>query len=95
MFALPESQQRGAFFRIWTRKEAILKATGKGLTYPLNELTVSFAPGAPARLVSMGDDPQEAERWKLQHFEPEAEYVAAVATPQTPAVTRFLRWTDP
>lgn len=94
LFALPESQQRAAFFRIWTRKEAILKATGKGLTYPLNRLTVSFAAEAPAELVAMGDDPQEAARWKLQHVEPQREYVAAVATPQTPTVTKLLRWRE-
>lgn len=31
-----------AFYRAWTRKEAILKAMGKGLYFPVNQLEVSF-----------------------------------------------------
>lgn len=33
------------FYQIWVRKEAILKATGKGLSTPLNQFSVSVEPG--------------------------------------------------
>lgn len=42
-------RQAAAFFRYWVRKEAVLKATGDGLTVPLTELTVS-EPDRPAQL---------------------------------------------
>lgn len=49
--ALPsEEERRGAFFRCWTRKEAVVKAGGKGLSIPLSEVEVSLDPGV-ARLV--------------------------------------------
>ena len=53
---LPQSQRLAGFIRYWTRKEAILKATGDGLVPSPADLTVS-APDAPARLLSWADRP--------------------------------------
>jgi 4'-phosphopantetheinyl transferase len=38
---LPPSQRDTAFFRLWTRKEAFVKATGEGLTRPLQSFSIS------------------------------------------------------
>jgi len=63
--ALPETQRCAAFFACWTRKEAYLKARGDGLSLPLDQFDVAFAPGAEPRLVATRHDPSEAHRWKL------------------------------
>lgn len=41
LFKLPKAEQIDAFYRLWSRKEAFLKATGKGLTQSLSDFTVS------------------------------------------------------
>lgn len=79
LVACRSAEQQAEFFRIWTRKEAILKATGKGLTFPLSQLTVSSEANRPAALEALGDDPLEPPRWTLQHLEPGEPYVGALA----------------
>jgi 4'-phosphopantetheinyl transferase len=54
-----------AFLRIWTQKEAYLKATGLGVGMPLNEVETEPDPQAPPRLVAIAGDRVKAERWTL------------------------------
>jgi 4'-phosphopantetheinyl transferase len=42
--ALPAEERRTAFFRIWTQKEALLKAHGSGLATPLDAFDVEVDP---------------------------------------------------
>ncbi|WFE65082.1 4'-phosphopantetheinyl transferase superfamily protein [Micromonospora sp. WMMD714] len=53
---LPEQRRLAGFIRYWTRKEAVLKATGDGLVLSPADLTVS-APDAPASLLSWANRP--------------------------------------
>ena len=77
--ALPVECQPKAFFNCWTRKEAIIKAKGGGLSIPLSEFDVSLVDGQPAALLSTKWDAQETARWSLQELHPGAGYVAALA----------------
>jgi 4'-phosphopantetheinyl transferase len=77
--SLSESQKYEAFFNCWTRKEAFIKATGKGLYYPLDQFDVSMAPDQPARLISINENRLEAAKWTLIDLRPEFGYSAAVA----------------
>ena len=69
-----------AFLHIWTQKEAILKATGKGLSFPLDGLTVNADPDLPARVIELGGDEEAAAAWQVTSLRPAAEYLAALAS---------------
>jgi 4'-phosphopantetheinyl transferase len=76
---VPAEMQREAFYRCWTRKEAYIKARGKGLSLPLDLFDVSLRPGEPAALLNSREDPQEHLRWSLHTLTPGANYAAALA----------------
>ena len=79
---VPAEQKPAAFFNLWTRKEALLKATGEGITRSLNLVEVSFLPGEPARFLAISGDAKAAEQWTLRDFTPAKEYAGAVAVQQ-------------
>ena len=54
LLALPSDERDDAFLRCWTRKEALLKGHGGGLSLPLHDFQVSFEPGRPAEIVELG-----------------------------------------
>jgi 4'-phosphopantetheinyl transferase len=67
------------FFTCWTRKEAYIKATGDGLSQPLDGFDVALAPDEPARLLRVEADACEVSRWSFDTFEPAPGYLGAVA----------------
>jgi 4'-phosphopantetheinyl transferase len=74
------ADQQEAFFAAWTRKEAYLKATGRGLTQPLESFAVRYTPSdAPAELLWCAEGPGEPQRWTLVALAPGKGYSAALA----------------
>ena len=92
--ALPEGERLVAFYHCWTRKEAYLKATGKGLASRMGEFDVSLAPGEPARLLRVEGDEAEAARWSLRTVVPADEYTGAVAVKGHGWHLSELRWDE-
>jgi len=76
--ALPVEQQPGAFFACWTRKEAYIKAKGKGLSIRLDQFDVSLAPSEPAALLETAEGSREARRWSLHDLSPAPGYAGAL-----------------
>jgi 4'-phosphopantetheinyl transferase len=74
----PENQGC-AFFRCWVRKEAYIKAVGRGLSIPLNTFDTSIPEGQAGRLLPHTADAPEAKRWWLADLDVPAGYSGAVA----------------
>lgn len=79
MRALPPEVQYEAFFNCWTRKEAYIKALGTGLACPLDGFEVSLAPGTPAALLHVDDDPAAPSEWFMRALAPGHGFAGAVA----------------
>lgn len=73
-----------AFFEAWTRKEALIKATGQGLSAPLQEIDISREDeggGSCVRLRGALDT-----RWRVVDLQPATDFAAAVALPRQSAL---------
>jgi 4'-phosphopantetheinyl transferase len=68
-FAIADSRCH-RFFTLWTRKEAVVKAAGKGLSLPLKEIDV-----LGGTVTTQGK-----REWYLSTFVPAAGYIGALAT---------------
>jgi 4'-phosphopantetheinyl transferase len=77
--SLPPEEKMTAFFRCWTRKEAVLKACGDGIGGGLDTIEVSLTPEAT---ISQINHSLAARRdWHLQNLAPAVGYVGAIAAP--------------
>ena len=76
---LPRKDQQASFFNAWTRKEAFVKATGRGFSMSVKEVEVTFAPGEDARLVRLSGSADAAAEWTLRDLRAPHGFKAAVA----------------
>ncbi len=87
---LEEPARREGFFACWTRKEAYIKATGRGLSTPLDSFRVSVSPAEPAALVWVDGDVTETARWSLHDVPVAPGYAAAAAVEGSSTELRLL-----
>lgn len=88
----PSSQQHTAFFRYWTLKEAYVKATGLGLSLPLNQFEVSVTPGGGITLLKTPTDSQEASYWSLKEINVGDGYAGAIAVKGHNWQLKYWQW---
>ncbi len=80
------------FFRIWTRKEAYLKALGIGLPEDLREVAVSPSAEDPAIVKRWHEDPTT---WHVDDVSPAPDIAGALVQPASGARPMLLkRWGD-
>jgi len=91
---LTTEEQVAAFFRCWTRKEAYIKAIGKGLSQPLDAFDVTLAPGEQAALLRAEED--DASRWVMCDVDVGEDYAGALAVERPVAQIEYFRqdWQD-
>ncbi len=85
-----ETDHLRAFFNGWTRKEAFIKADGRGLAFPLREVEVSLSPDEPPKLLRVSADHGSVGNWTLLDFEVAPGVIGAVVVQRPVATVRML-----
>lgn len=94
IYSLPVSQRRLAFYLCWTRKEAYLKATGEGLSVPLDTCYVSALPERSVQLLQLRGENSKSRTWALHSFRMADTHVAALAYSDRPRPTFLFDLSD-
>lgn len=84
---LPDHDRVAGFFRCWTRKEAYIKATGRGMSQPLDGFDVTLGSGEDVALLR-NEDASHA-RWRLVDVPVGGDYAGAVAVEQPVSKIRY------
>lgn len=90
---IPQSRKRQTFFRLWTRREACLKARALGIT-GLKDLRFSLDVDGTPRLIKFRSDPTPPGQWTISEIDADAGSVAAVAVPCMPCNIRTFHWNE-
>jgi len=90
--AVASDQRPEAFFNCWSRKESYIKAIGMGVSYPLDEFTVSLALNVSPALLKVDEDATEASRWNTYELDAGEEYAAALIVENPSVFIRQFEW---
>ena len=89
---LPLESQQEAFFRVWTRKEALVKALGVGLGLALDSFSVSLDDDAV--LLRLNHAEEGIEEWTLLNLEAGPGICGAIAVRSQTAKLCFMQTLD-
>lgn len=80
--ALPPARVPATFFRLWVRKEAVIKGLGTGLTRRLSTIDVPLVAEAPRDGIVLRPPPRDDMRWWLWDVSAPLGYMAALVVRQ-------------
>jgi 4'-phosphopantetheinyl transferase len=81
-----------AFFKLWTFKEAYIKARGEGLSLPLNQFEVLLTLGSPVIEQNVQREKKEDYHWTIRELALNADFAGAVAVEGNDWQLRCWQW---
>jgi len=88
------AQQPEAFFELWTRKEAYVKACGLGLSLALDSFEVPLCDGEPVRLLRPAPKAHAPGCWTMHALQPAPAYAAALVVQGRAFTPRCWTWSS-
>lgn len=83
LMSLPMEQRASAFYRLWTCKEAFLKATGQGLNDNIAEIEVRLHPGQDPELKAPPSAANDHRTWLIRTIPLPAGYEGTVVVEES------------
>lgn len=80
------------FFKLWTQKEAYIKAKGKGLSIPLNQFAATIKRDQTVRIKEIGINSDKECSWSFHTLTPAPGYVGALAVEGKNIRIKYWMW---
>jgi 4'-phosphopantetheinyl transferase len=85
-------EKEHVFYTCWTRKEAFIKAVGRGLSIPLTSFDITTAPGISTRTLPRTIDAPQVERWWLSDLTTPNGYAGALVVEGDASFINHRQW---
>jgi 4'-phosphopantetheinyl transferase len=92
LLKLPAHLREERFFSYWTCKEAYVKATGQGLSLPINEIEISLTNSNSAERLCLRGESKQSSHWSLVKLTPATGYVGFLAIERSHAEVKCWNW---
>jgi 4'-phosphopantetheinyl transferase len=80
------------FYRIWTGKEAFVKAIGKGFSFPLKNISFKLNHNKEIVISDIIEVPENLNDWQIYNFNPQENYSSAVVVNLNSFLIRKFEW---
>lgn len=90
--ALPAARRRTALLTTWTRKEAVVKAIGAGLSLALDSFDVAVDPATPPRLHARRGAARDGNQWSMADLSLPPGYVGTVMARGSRCLVHTRTW---
>ncbi len=87
---LPASEQLTGFYKIWTRKEAYVKAIGEGISHPFDQFSVDLMNNKSK--IKLNAAKGKLSEWTIYEILTDTKYSAALALPFDEPIIHYWRW---
>jgi 4'-phosphopantetheinyl transferase len=88
------SLQKELFYKVWTCKEAFIKAIGTGLSFPLNEIEFIINNNKTIELQSVRGDQSYWGKWNIYTFNPLPNFISSLVMETNELKIRRYSWND-
>jgi 4'-phosphopantetheinyl transferase len=89
---VPETEQGAALLAAWTRKEAYIKALGRGFSLPLKSFSVAVPADNESAVLHLQDATGTPQPWQFVPLAAHPDYLAALAATGTDWTPRCFDW---